>query len=369
MAEADTQAIVIDNGSAMIRAGFAGDDAPRTVFPSILGRNTRNVTGLDKDVYVGDEAMAKCRVLALTHPVERGLVTQWDDMEKLWHHALYKKLRIAPEEHNVFLTEPPFNPKANRERMTEIMFETFGVRGMYATMQAVLPLFASGTTSGVVLDSGRDVSHVVPVYEGFALLNASRRLKLAGRDVTNYFATLCQGRGYVFTTAADLEQVREIKEALAYVAEDYEAEEKEAEVEERYELPDGVVLTLGDERFRCSEALFRPHLVGKKLEGVHTAIHESIQKCDMDLRRDLYGNVLLAGGSTLFPGFASRLTKELTALAPGSVKVRVVAPPERKYSAWIGGAIFASLSCFQDRWVSRSQYEESGPTIVHKKCF
>jgi len=372
---ADANAVVIDNGTGMCKAGIAGDDAPKACFPAVVGRPKYGtmVGGDSKEFYVGTDANEKKGVLQLRYPVAHGKIDDWDDMTKIWNHCFYNELRVDPTEQPVHLTEAPKNPKNNRERMMEIFFEEFSVPAFYVSIQAVLSLYSSGRTTGLVYDSGDGVTHVVPVYEAFSLKHAIARMDLAGRDLTHWMRDLLTEAGVTLSSTGELEIVRDIKEKKCYVALDFEEEMRAFDTSDEknteYELPDGTVISFGSQQIRCPEALFKPALLGKDIDGVHETAYNSVQKCDVDLRRELLGSITLSGGSTMYPGISDRLCKEISALAPTSVKVKVVAPAERKFSVWIGGSVLSTLATFQTMWVTRQEYDEAGASIVHRKCF
>lgn len=375
----EVRPIVIDQGSGIIKSGFGGDDAPRSIFSTVIGRpksqsckhNPMTVFVVD-DFYIGDDAQSRRGILSIEYPIEHGIVTNWDDMERIWKHIFFNELSAHPSEHPVLLTEPPLNPTFNREMMAKIMFEKFETPGLYVSNQGLLSCYASGRGSALMVDIGDGVTHIVPVYEGQCLLPAIRRVDFAGRDLTTYLQTILHERGLDFITGSEIEIVREIKEKLCYVANDFNEELLKADcssqVEKSYELPDGHVVTLGNERFRCPEMLFQP-VKDISFEGIHKLILSSIMACDIDVRKHYYTNVIISGGSTMFPGFQDRLEKEFKAIIPKSMISKIVAAPERKFYAWIGGSIVSSLSTFQSWWVTKQEYEEFGPDIVNRKCY
>ncbi|CAJ0625509.1 7462_t:CDS:10 [Entrophospora sp. SA101] len=393
------QPVVIDNGSGVIKAGFAGDDQPKCLIPSYVGRpkHVRIMAGaVEGDVFIGRKAQELRGLLKIKYPIEHGIVSDWDDMERIWKYIYEEELKTAPEEHPVLLTEAPLNPRNNRDSAAQMFFETFNAPALFTSIQAVLSLYSSGRTTGIVLDSGDGVTHAVPVYEGFALPHAIRRVDIAGRDVTEYLQLLLRRSGYNFHTTAEKEVVRTIKEKTCYVAINPNKEEKDTSREfSDYVLPDGNVVKLKTERFKAPEILFNPELIGEEYAGVHQVVVDSINRVDLDLRKSLFANVVLSGGSTLYKELIGEeyagvhqvvvdsinrvdldLRKSLFAnvvLSGGStlykdIKIKIYAPSERKYSTWIGGSILAALSTFKKMWVSAEEYQED-PDIIHKKSF
>jgi actin-related protein 2 len=314
--------------------------------------------------------------------MENGIIRNWEDMGHLWDYSLHDRMKIDTRGKKVLLTEPPLNPLANRERMVATMFEKYGFNGVYVAIQAVLALYAQGLSSGVVVDSGDGVTHIVPVYESVVLNHLTRRLDVAGRDVTRNLINLLQRRGYAFNRTADFETVRQIKEKFSYVSYDLDYDTKLAEettvLMETYELPDGRVIKLGPERFQAPECLFQPHLVDCEQPGIGELLFNTIQAADLDVRSALYKAVILSGGSSMYPGLPNRLEKELKQLWLTRVlhgdserldkfKVRIEDPPRRRHMVFLGGAVLANIMADKDQmWITKAEWEEQGARALAK---
>ncbi|XP_063971958.1 actin-related protein 2 isoform X1 [Diachasmimorpha longicaudata] len=390
--------IVCDNGTGFVKCGYAGANFPAHIFPSIVGRPiiravnkigdidvkqelcVRDVLNMP-ELMVGDEASKLRSLLEINYPMQNGIVRNWEDMCHVWDYTFGpEKMNINPRECKILLTEPPMNPTRNREKMIEMMFENYQFAGVYIAMQAVLTLYAQGLISGVVVDSGDGVTHICPVYEEYALPHLTRRLDIAGRDITMYLIKLLLLRGYAFNHSADFETVRMLKEKLCYIGYNIETEEKLA-VEttvlvESYTLPDGRVIKVGGERFSAPEALFQPHLINVEAPGIAELVFNTIQSAEIDMRSELYKHIVLSGGSTMYPGLPSRLEREIKQLylervlkndtsKLGKFKIKIEDSPRRKDLVFMGGAVLAELTRNRDSfWITREDYEEKGLSVL-----
>lgn len=368
-------AIVIDNGSGLTKAGFAGVEAPKVIFPSVIGTpksDQQMVGGQNKEFFVGFEAYAKSDPLNLRQPIENGNVINWEDMEKLWHHTFYDELHIVPEDHSVILTEKPMCPRQNREKMIQIMFETFRVRGFFSGIQAVLALFSLGKTTGVVWDAGEGVSFTVPIYEGFALPHAILRSGISGGDLTNLLIKMLIEAGHD-PAILKFNDVQLMKEQICSVSPDYQAEIQKIDVPNAsrtsYHLASGSNVTYNAERIKCAEALFTPSIAGSTSDGVPQLIYTALERCDTDVSKEMYSNIMLSGGTSMFRGLPERMEKEIIQMASPSTKVHVGATPERKNAVWLGGSVLGSLEPYPQMEISRQEYQETGIEIVHTKCY
>jgi actin, other eukaryote len=358
------ETIVIDNGTGYCQAGIGGEDSPQTRFPTITGKQMNNPY-----TFIGNETQTKS-TLTLNSPIEHGIIKNFDEMEKIWRYTFENELNVSPEVYRVLLTEAPLNPKGNREKITQIMFETFSTSAMCLKVQSVLALMASGRTTGLILESGEGATRAVPIYESSDLIHSFVSMNLSGLELTQYLTKLLAEKG-LDSTNTEYQSERyiaaDIKEKLCSISLDFNKEMSE-DFEKIYELPDGNHIKLGNELIKCPESLFQPELIGLESSGIHQVVKDSILKNEIDIRGDLYSNIVLSGGSTMFKGFPERIAKEIINLAPPTMKVKVIAPTERKFSTWIGGSIFASLTQ-DEKWISKNDYKEFGESIVQKICF
>ncbi|WWC92032.1 uncharacterized protein L201_006986 [Kwoniella dendrophila CBS 6074] len=424
--------LVIDNGTGYTKMGFAGNSEPSFVFPTVIAThqsassgssNTSAGSGArapppiagkpshlaskrgieDLDFFIGDEAVANSKTYSLHYPIRHGQIENWDHMERFWEQCIFKYLRAEPEDHYVLLTEPPLNPPENRENTAEIMFESFNVQGLYIAVQAVLALAASWTSSkvnertltGVVIDSGDGVTHTIPVAEGYVIGSSIKHIPIAGRDITYFVQQLLRDRGESAQIPPEdqLRVAEKIKEDYTYVCQDIVKEFKKYDSDPykyfaRFAGEHSVTgrkydLDVGYERFLAPEIFFNPEIYSSDfLTPLPEVVDTVIQTSPIDVRRGLYKNIVLSGGSTMFKDFGKRLQRDVKAIVDGriagseeksgshlkssGVEVNVISHKRQRYAVWYGGSLMASTPEFYNVSHSRVDYEEYGPSLVRR---
>ena len=413
--------IVLDNGSGYLKAGYSNQTSPDICIPALVGREIlRYGEKIDlnkiketkkkseqkklikqmikerhlKEIMIGDEIIGFRSLLELSHPVTEGIITDEEDLFKLWDYTLTQKMGIEdPSEKKIIVTEAPLNPISNKIKIFEILFEKIGVGAINIEPQAKCSLFAEGIDTGIVLDSGDGVTHCIPVSDGAILKHNIERMDIAGRHITEYLVRLLQKKGYAFNSSADFDFVRELKEKYCFVSNDIENDrrlERETSFYNSYHLlPDETRIRISDEKFEAPEILFNPSLIGKEYDGIPYMMMKSINKCPIDCRKGLYSGIVLSGATTLFPGFASRIENEIkklykeTALKLAKEKkikinINVIDSPKRKYSVFIGASIIANhynAEGNDDYWITRDEWlecEDKGTytkeNLIKNKC-
>lgn len=360
--EDDTQTVVLDIGSADCKVGFSGYEEPYSVFPTVVGspKFPKLIVGADgKDSLVGNEVIPNKGVLTVSHPVERGIITNWKDMEKIWHYTFYNVMKISPEEYPVLLTVPPLNAKANTERIRQVMFETFFTPAVYISVQPVLALYSTGKATGVVVDSGAGVTHIVSVIEGNLVPHAVQRIDIAGNDVSIFLSQLLKKRGYSVTTVAQLEAIEDIKKNLCYVALNFDKEKEDFETAVEYDFPGENLLTISDERTRCPEIMFQPKLIKSDSIAIHEGLLTAITSCSEQSRATLFNNIFVCGGNSLLSGLCDRLKKELKKKVQDKFSINIRRCANSEHAIWKGGAQLACSTNFEEMWMTKEEYDES----------
>eukprot|EP01063_Lacrimia_lanifica_P025138 TRINITY_DN3290_c0_g2_i1.p1 TRINITY_DN3290_c0_g2~~TRINITY_DN3290_c0_g2_i1.p1 ORF type:complete len:440 (+),score=124.31 TRINITY_DN3290_c0_g2_i1:133-1320(+) len=384
--------LVVDIGEGTLKAGYGGENAPRKCFPTLLGQPRHPglggiMLGAKQDMFIGNDAKERQGLLATSCPIDRADIKDWGDIDKLLYQVFYLELMVTPDEHPVLLTEAPGRSRESREKLTELIFETYNAPALVLASTATMSLFATGRSTGMVIDSGVGATHLVPIWEGYTLRHHTQHLDIAGSDITDHLWNLLRERGLPFSTQADRNIVEDIKEQYCYSCLDYKQEVQHTavsrSVDKLYTMPDGAQIKLVNDRFTAPEAMFNPKIIGKNCDGVQTAAHNCIQRCDSFIRNELYANITLAGGNTLFQQFDARLTREMEVLTtPASAiknalalardtsrpPIKVDARPERRFSAWLGSSLLASMPTFPTMWLAKKEYDEEGAHAMHRKA-
>lgn len=386
-------AIIIDNGSYSCKAGFAEDDMPRVEIPTVVGKpNSKDIDSKEEDesinqldIFVGEEANNKGGILELDYPIKKGRITNFDNMKKIWNHIFYNELPADVKLQPVIVSESPFATHKEKYTMAQILFEELNVESLYITNTSTLSLYANGRTTGIVVDIGYEMTSCVPIYEGFVLNHAITKMEMGGKDLTDYLCSLVNSKikeeEKKFRNKNEISMINSFKEKVCVVAEDYDSEHKsltDKGTEYPYKFPESHNRSIkyNYEMYKCPEMLFQPNIHNinncnsQDSSGVHELCFRSINRCNADIIRDLYLNTVLCGGSTLFMKIQHRFNKELQSLAPTGKHVNIIAPPERKFSAWLGGSILASLSNFRNTmFITRKDFLDNGEEHIYNKFY
>jgi actin-related protein 3 len=409
--------VVIDNGTGYTKMGYSGNVEPQYIIPTVLatkadegGVGKRDGVD-DLDFHVGDAALNNSTTHQVNYPIRHGLIDNWDNMERMWERCMFEYLRCEPEDHYVLLTEPPLNPPENREYTAEIMFETFNVPGLYIAVQAVLALAASWSSkqvterslTGTVIDSGDGVTHVIPVAEGYVIGSCIKHIPLAGRSMTQFIQQLMRDRKEPIPAEDSLEVAKRVKEMYCYVCPDLAKEflKFDKQPEKFFKTYEGIKKSTGQawrcdvgyERFLGPEMFFNPEIFSSDfITPLPDVVDEAIVKCPIDVRRGLYKNIVLSGGSTMFKDFGRRLQRDIkkhvdsrmdaniarlgqmgiggNGPLPPSIDVNVVSHHMQRFAVWFGGSMLASTEEFYKVCMTKKQYDEEGPRIArHSPVF
>uniref|UniRef100_A0A8C2CY69 Actin-like protein 6A n=1 Tax=Cyprinus carpio TaxID=7962 RepID=A0A8C2CY69_CYPCA len=385
-------ALVFDMGSYSVRAGYAGEDCPKADFPTVIGvtldredgstpMETDGEKGKSGTTYYIDTNQLRVprENMEVMSPLKNGMIEDWDSFQAILDHTYKMHFKSEPSLHPVLMSEASWNTRAKREKLTELMFEHYNIPAFFLCKSAVLSAFANGRSTGLVLDSGSTHTTAIPVHDGYVLQQGIVKSPLAGDFMSMQCRELFQELGVEIVppyVIASKTVIQDFQASVLQVSDSSYDEQVAAQMPTvHYELPNGYNCDFGAERLKIPEGLFDPSnakgLSGNTMLGVSHVVTTSVGMCDIDIRPGLYGSVVVTGGNTLIQGFTDRLHRELSQKTPPSMRLKLIAnntTVERRFSAWIGGSILASLGTFQQMWISKQEYEEGGKQCVDRKC-
>mmetsp|Transcript_8173 Transcript_8173/g.10010 ORF Transcript_8173/g.10010 Transcript_8173/m.10010 type:complete len:405 (-) Transcript_8173:30-1244(-) len=391
------QIIICDNGQSKIKVGYAGENIPRHEIPTVVGKPKLQTTkdhhpsfpptpareNSNMNIICGYEALDQRKTHDLTYPISTGQITDWDSMGYLYDDAFYNQLKLPSsslDKNRIILSESPLTPTQHRNKIIETMFETYNFSHLNISLSPILTLYAQGLLTGIVIDSGEGSTTIVPVYESYVSPHLIKTIPVAGRAITNHLMKLLAFRGYNL----DFETARYVKERSCYTAYDLERERtlvrETTSTLEKVVLPDGKVVRIERERFEAPECLFHPGVLGLEDAGLGKAVFSCVMEADIDCRLDYFKKIVLAGGSTMFPGLPNRLEKEIRrhyldlvlkgdANRMKKLKIGIEDPPFRTHLVFLGASVLGNLMKEKDSfWMTKEYYEDVGAERAFSKC-
>ena len=367
------QPIIIDLGSSEIRSGFYGKSSPTIRFQNIIGKPFLKIESslLNKDYYISSECDKYYNNLTINYPIQRGVFKNDEDIPLIFEY-LFKQMELNSQqikEHPLLISEPINNRYSNSEKISEILFEKMNIPALIFAKQPLLSLISTGYSTGIVLESGSDITQSCVSYEGYLIENSSFRFDYGGKDVTDTLKLLInKNNPYISSRLIDNNKVlKEIKEKFCYIKTPKEENEEFVSIDSEYILPDGRKITLNDEKILAPEILFNNQLIYAEYLPFHEMIFNSIDKVDINMKNKLYKLIVLSGGNAQFKGIEEKIKYNLSDLIPRGVEIKIRSQINPELNCWNGGNIVASLDSFNKMLVNKKEWDECRKNIIHVK--
>ena len=366
--------IIIDLGSSEIKAGFLGNPPDIKRLPNIIGENLCKINPsiINKPHYISSECEQYYSDLSIRNPIQRGNFINEDDIPLIFEY-IFSQLGLNLEqikEHPLLITEPLNNKYSNSENISQILFEKMNIPALIFAKQPLLSLISTGYSTGIVLESGSDITQSCVSYEGYLIENSCLRFDYGGKDVSNTLNILLKQRNsdinYI-NFFDDIKVLNDIKEKQCYIKTLKDDNEDFVSIHSEYILPDGSKLNLQDEKILAPEILFNNKLIFQEYFPFHEMVINSIDKCDVNIKGKLYKTIVMSGGNTKFKGIEEKMKTNLSYLIPRGVDIKLRIQENQELNCWNGGNIVASLSTFNKMLVYKKEWEECGKNIIHIK--